>query len=162
VFLNSTNERNANDLQIPTKVFTRYTPPGSRPLATFSWDAIDDPAVSQVKIPQALPDQATWTGNARELVDWFAINKSKLPVEPFLLRLGTRVVDPSRFYASLQADIDAGAERLQARRGGLITGPGRPAVPLRRSHRRDYERLDGPARTKWQRATHLGSVAATA
>lgn len=43
-----------------------------------------------------------------ELGNWFHEYRAALPTAPFTLRAGIRVSDPSRFYMTLEADIQAG------------------------------------------------------
>ena len=67
--------------------------------------------------PADLP--AMWDGDAAELVTWFQTAGDRLPVEPFDLCSGCRVVEPSRFYASLRSEIAAGPTAPRARLGTL-------------------------------------------
>jgi hypothetical protein len=86
-----------------------------RPLGGFQWD--DGPPQSALPV---VPRAATKSNaHTRELVEWFGRYKPTLSGGPFILRPGHRVFDPSRFYASLQADIDSGPGGVRARRGAL-------------------------------------------
>ncbi len=42
------------------------------------------------------------------LIAWFRENRQRLPAEPFPLGLGRYITGPTKFYASLDADIAAG------------------------------------------------------
>jgi len=48
-----------------------------------------------------------------ELIDWFKNNQSLLPIKPFELKIGNRVVNPNKFYQSLLYDIDSRTIRLK-------------------------------------------------
>ena len=61
----------------------------------------------------------TWDAVAAELVTWFQTAGDRLPVEPFDLCSGCRVVEPSRFYASLRSEIATGPTAPRARLGTL-------------------------------------------
>ena len=70
--------------------------------------------------PARLADSpATWDADAAELIDWFRANRDRLPVELFDLCSGCRVVEPSRFYASLRSEIATGPTAPRARLGTL-------------------------------------------
>ena len=62
---------------------------------------------------------ATWNADAAELVTWFQTAGDRLPVEPFDLCSGCRVVEPARFYASLRSEIATGPTTPRARLGTL-------------------------------------------
>ena len=62
---------------------------------------------------------ASWDADAAELVAWFQNAGDSLPVEPFDLCSGCRVVEPSRFYASLRSEIATGPTAPRARLGTL-------------------------------------------
>ena len=72
-------------------------------------------------IPPTRPTDspATWNADAAELVTWFQANRDRLPVEPFDLCSGCRVVEPSRFYASLRSEIATGPTAPRAKLGTL-------------------------------------------
>jgi len=53
----------------------------------------------------------------KKLIDWFF--NASLPETPFDLNPWTRVVSPSKFYAGLREDIDAGPKGSRGRTGGL-------------------------------------------
>ena len=70
--------------------------------------------------PARLADSpGTWNAEAAELVTWFQNTGDRLPVEPFDLCSGCRVVEPSRFYASLRSEIATGPTAPRARLGTL-------------------------------------------
>ncbi len=62
---------------------------------------------------------ATWAAEAAELVAWFQNSGGSLPVNPFDLCSGCRVVEPARFYASLRAEIATGSTGVRAGLGTL-------------------------------------------
>ncbi|MFM9964458.1 MAG: hypothetical protein ACKV2Q_24925 [Planctomycetaceae bacterium] len=64
-------------------------------------------------------DPATWNAETAELLAWFQNAGGSLPVEPFDLCSGCRVVELSRFYASLGREIDRGPTGMRARLGTL-------------------------------------------
>ena len=83
--------------------------------------------------PTRLADSpGTWNAEAVELVTWFQNAGDGLPVEPFDLCSGCRVVEPARFYAALRSEIATGPTGPRARLGTL-------QVDLRRL--RDASRL---------------------
>ena len=61
----------------------------------------------------------TWDASTAELIDWFQANRNRLPVEPFCLWPGVRVVNAVLFYRSLERDITNGPEGPRGRYGGL-------------------------------------------
>ena len=70
--------------------------------------------------PTRLADSpGTWNAEAAELVTWFQTAGESLPVEPFDLCSGCRVVEPARFYASLRTEIATGPTGTRARLGTL-------------------------------------------
>ena len=70
--------------------------------------------------PTRLADSpGTWNAEAAELVTWFQNAGDSLPVEPFDLCSGCRVVEPARFYASLGTEIATGPTGPRARLGTL-------------------------------------------
>ena len=70
--------------------------------------------------PAPLADSpATWNADAAELLTWFQNAGDSLPVEPFDLCSGCRVVEPARFYASLRSEIAHGPTGPRARLGTL-------------------------------------------
>ena len=70
--------------------------------------------------PTRLADSpATWNAEAAELVTWFQNTGDRLPVEPFDLCSGCRVVEPTRFYAALRSEIACGPTGPRARLGTL-------------------------------------------
>ena len=50
-----------------------------------------------------------WSGDDAVLVEWYQSRQEQLPSEPFGLKPGVTVVDPSKFYLALEADIRAGS-----------------------------------------------------
>lgn len=76
--------------------------------------------LSRPTAPARLVDSpATWGAEAAELVAWFQNAGGSLPVEPFDLCSGCRVVEPARFYASLRSEIATGPTGPRARLGTL-------------------------------------------
>ena len=70
--------------------------------------------------PARLADSPrTWNAEAAELVTWFQNAGDSLPVEPFDLCSGCRVVEPARFYAALRTEIATGPTGPRARLGTL-------------------------------------------
>ena len=70
--------------------------------------------------PTRLADSAgTWNAEAAELVTWFQNTGDRLPVEPFDVCSGCRVVEPTRFYAALRSEIASGPAGPRARLGTL-------------------------------------------
>ena len=70
--------------------------------------------------PTRLADSpGTWNAEAAELVTWFRNAGDRLPVEPFDLCSGCRVVEPARFYASLRTEIATGPTGPRGRLGTL-------------------------------------------
>lgn len=70
--------------------------------------------------PAPLADSPpTWNAEAAELVTWFQTAGDSLPVEPFDLCSGCRVVEPARFYGSLRSEIATGPIEARARLGTL-------------------------------------------
>ena len=70
--------------------------------------------------PTRLADSpGTWNAEAAELVTWFQTAGESLPVEPFDLCSGCRVVEPARFYASLRTEIATGPTGTRAKLGTL-------------------------------------------
>ena len=55
-----------------------------------------------------------WTGNDAALIDWFQSHRDQLPAEPFDLKPGVRVIEPSKFLRALSADIQAGSNAPRA------------------------------------------------
>ena len=78
---------------------------------------------------------ASWDADAAELIRWFRANRDRLPVEPFDLCSGCRVVEPARFYASLRSEIATGPTGPRGRLGTLQVDLRR----LRNIVRRDNE-----------------------
>lgn len=72
-------------------------------------------------IPPTRPADASasWDASTAELIGWFQANRDRLPVEPFDLCSGCRVVEPARFYAALQTEIATGPDGPRARLGTL-------------------------------------------
>lgn len=62
----------------------------------------------------------TWDASTAELIDWFQSQWERLPIEPFGLKPGVRVVDAVLFYRSLNTDISSGPTRPRAKYGGLV------------------------------------------
>jgi hypothetical protein len=60
---------------------------------------------------------ASWPSDIVPLIDWFTSNRDQVPHEPFLLRSGTHVKRPHRFYEALDRDIAAGPASVRARCG---------------------------------------------
>ena len=70
--------------------------------------------------PTRLADSpATWNAEAAELVTWFQNAGDRLPVEPFDLCSGCRVIEPARFFAVLRSEIASGPTGPRARLGTL-------------------------------------------
>ena len=70
--------------------------------------------------PTRLTDSpGTWNAEAAVLVTWFQNAGDCLPVEPFDLCSGCRVIEPAQFYASLRAEIATGPTGPRARLGTL-------------------------------------------
>ncbi len=70
--------------------------------------------------PARLADSPTkWNTNAAELVAWFQNAGDCLPVEPFDLCSGCRVIEPARFFAVLRSEIASGPTGPRARLGTL-------------------------------------------
>jgi hypothetical protein len=61
--------------------------------------------------------KAAWPPDVQSLVDWFMIQGA--PAEPFLLEPHLRVVDPGKFFESLQREIETGPRGPRARLGAL-------------------------------------------
>ena len=55
-----------------------------------------------------------WSGDDAVLVAWFQSHQEQLPSEPFGLKRGVTVCEPSKFYAALFADIRAGSNGPRA------------------------------------------------
>ena len=86
--------------------------------------------------PTRLADSpGTWNADAAELIGWFRANRDRLPVEPFDLCSGCRVVEPARFYVSLRTEIATGPTGPRGRLGTLQVDLRR----LRNIVRRDNE-----------------------
>ena len=70
--------------------------------------------------PTRLADSPeTWNAEAAELVTWFQNAGESLPVEPFDLCSGCRVVEPFRFYAALRSEIATGPTGPRVKLGTL-------------------------------------------
>jgi len=59
----------------------------------------------------------SWPPDFEALINWFMIQEA--PIEPFLLEPHIRVVDPAKFYESLQREIKTGPRGPRARMGTL-------------------------------------------
>lgn len=55
-----------------------------------------------------------WCGADAALILWFQSNRDRLPIEPFDLKPGIRVIDPLKFFRVLDADIQAGSNGPRA------------------------------------------------
>ena len=92
--------------------------------ATSEADAVSAFVASEF-LPSPIPptrladSPGTWNAEAAELVTWFQTAGESLPVEPFDLCSGCRVVEPARFYASLRTEIATGPTGTRARLGTL-------------------------------------------
>jgi len=62
-------------------------------------------------------DLAEWSDEDASLIEWF--QTATLPMEPFKLRQGVKVLDCEKFYSSLRVDIEAGPRGARALLGGL-------------------------------------------
>ena len=62
-------------------------------------------------------DLAEWSDEDASLIEWF--QTATLPMEPFQLNQGVKVLDSERFYSSLKIDIAAGPRKPRASLGGL-------------------------------------------
>lgn len=63
--------------------------------------------------------QPTWDAESVELINWFRLHRSRLPLKPFQWSLGVRVVLPERFYAALTRDLEAGPRGPRSQSGAL-------------------------------------------
>ena len=95
----------------------------------FEWQPSPIPPARTADSP------ASWDADAAELIRWFRANRDRLPVEPFDLCSGCRVVEPARFYASLRSEIATGPTGPRGRLGTLQVDLRR----LRNIVRRDNE-----------------------
>ena len=92
--------------------------------ATSEADAVSAFVASEF-LPSPIPptrladSPGTWNAEAAELVTWFQTAGESLPVEPFDLCSGCRVVEPARFYASLRTEIATGPTGTRAKLGTL-------------------------------------------
>ena len=70
------------------------------------------------------PDEVTpsqpvsWSLEFQALIDWFM--ELDTPKEPFHLEPNRRIINPSKFFAALQRDIEAGPQGPRGRYGALI------------------------------------------
>ena len=62
--------------------------------------------------------EASWRPEDKTLIDWFLTMNP--PVEPFHLEPHRRIVNPSKFFAALRKDIEAGPDGPRGRYGALI------------------------------------------
>lgn len=62
--------------------------------------------------------EASWKSEDKTLIDWFLTMNP--PMEPFHLEPHRRIVNPSKFFAALQKDIEAGPNGPRGRYGALI------------------------------------------
>jgi hypothetical protein len=60
-----------------------------------------------------------WPLELSDLIHWFHCYRFRLPQRPFLLAQGQCVIDPARFYDSLEGDILTGPCGARAKLGGL-------------------------------------------
>ena len=62
--------------------------------------------------------EASWRPEDKTLIDWFLTMNP--PVEPFHLEPHRRIVNPSKFFAALRKDIEAGPDGPRGKYGALI------------------------------------------
>jgi len=88
---------------------------GSRELAEPASETSTTEVAPDTPMTPSRSDE--WPLELSELIEWFQANRDRLPQEPFLLRLGCRVVRPHRFYQAIDRDIAAGPAGARARYG---------------------------------------------
>jgi hypothetical protein len=98
----------------PQGIVERADQGGSGALPEIYDDLFEDDGTNETNDT----DRTEWADGDVAVIDWYGVNREELPSEPFQLGQGKRVIDPQRFYGSLDSDIEAGPE--SARATGLI------------------------------------------
>ena len=67
--------------------------------------------------PSIDPSAEGWDGETSRLIDWFSTTTA--PAEPFELCQGVTILDPARWWRSIEGDIEPGPNGPRARYGAV-------------------------------------------
>ncbi len=77
-------------------------------------DRVRVPSPPSTSEPDSQPD---WDSEVRQLIDWFLTTGA--PAKPFELCRGVTILDPARWWRSIEGDIEAGPNGPRARYGAV-------------------------------------------
>jgi hypothetical protein len=109
---------NSQELECDPSVETLTPiPSNDMPLSEFDWanedwDSIVDFRETGPKfesMPRYYRPWTPWSGDSAELIAWYWSIREQLPKQEYRLSVFSTIVDPQKYYSSLEADIKRGA-----------------------------------------------------